>query len=277
MSPSKVAPPLHHERVTAPGADPGSHLVFLHGIFGAGRNWTTVARRLVRERPEWGALLVDVRQHGSSQGFPPPHTLAAAAADVGRLIVASEHAVRGVLGHSFGGKVALELVRGVGAAAVLETLWVVDSTPEARAPGGSAWAVLAALRKAPGPFRDRAAGGVALLAQSVPESVARWMATNLEERMGGWRWRIDATDMEAMLLDFFQVDLWSVVEGPPEELEVHMVKTEESSVLGPAACRRVEEAERRTGRVYLHRIAGGHWVNADNPDALLSLLREKLP
>ena len=136
---------------------------------------------------------------------------------------------------------------------------------------------MAALRKAPGPFRDRAAGGVALLAQSVPESVARWMATNLEERMGGWRWRIDATDMEAMLLDFFQVYLWSVVEGPPEELEVHMVKAEESSVLGPAACRRVEEAERRTGRVYLHRIAGGHWVNADNPDALLSLLREKLP
>ena len=112
MSPSKVAPTLHRERVTASGADPGSHLVFLHGIFGAGRNWATVAHHLVRERPEWGALLVDLRQHGSSQGFPTPHTLAAVAADVGRLILASEHPVRGVLGHSFGGKVALELVRG---------------------------------------------------------------------------------------------------------------------------------------------------------------------
>ena len=103
------------------------------------------------------------------------------------------------------------------------------------------------------------------------------MATNLEEGLGGWRWRIDPADMEAMLLDFFHVDLWFVVEDPPEKLQVRLVKAEESSVLGPAACRRVEEAERRTGRVHLHRIAGGHWVNADNPDALLSLLREKLP
>ena len=187
MSPSKVAPTLHRERVTAPGADPGSHLVFLHGIFGAGRNWATVARHLVRERPEWGALLVDLREHGSSQGFPPPHTLAAVAADVGRLVLASEHPVRGVLGHSFGGKVALELVRGgVGvAAALLETLWVVDSTPEARAPGGSAWSVLAALKSVPGPFQHRAAGVAALQTLGVSEPVARWMATNLEE---GNRW-----------------------------------------------------------------------------------------
>jgi len=274
---SKVALPLHRERVTAPGADPGSHLVFLHGIFGSGRNWATVARRLVRYRPEWGALLVDLRQHGSSRGFSPPHTLAAVAADVRQLIVASEYPVRGVLGHSFGGKVALELVRGEDTDAVLETLWVVDSTPDALAPGGSAWDVVAALERAPGPFQDHVAGVAALKAQKVSEPVARWMATNLEERMGGWRWRIDLADMEAMLRDFCQVDLWSVAEDPLENLHVHMVKAEESSALGPAACLRLEEAERRTGRVHLHRIAGGHWVNEDNPDALVSLLLKKLP
>ena len=185
--------------------------------------------------------------------------------------------MRGVLGHSFGGKVALELVRGGAAAAVLETLWVVDSTPEARAPGGSAWSVLAALKRAPGTFQKRAEGVAALQTLGVSEPVARWMATNLEEGMGGWRWRIDPVDMEAMLLDFFEADLWSVAENPPNNLQIHMVKAEESSVLGPASCRLVEEAERSTGRVHLHRIAGGHWVNADNPDALLALLREEFP
>ena len=277
MNQSNLAPLLHRELVTAPDGNPGSHLVFLHGIFGSGRNWTTVARRLVRERPEWGALLVDLRQHGSSQGFPPPHTLASAASDVGRLILASERPVRAVLGHSFGGKVALEFARGGGAAGVLETLWVVDSTPDSRAPGGSAWEVLEALRGAPGPFESRSDGVATLQAQGVPESVARWLVTNLEERKGGWSWRIDPADMEAMLRDFFRADLWSVVEEPPEELEIRLIKAEESSVLSSAACRRVEEAERSTGRVHLHRVAGGHWVNADNPDALLSLLREKLP
>jgi pimeloyl-ACP methyl ester carboxylesterase len=40
----------------------------------------------------------------------------------------------------------------------------------------------------------------------------------------------------------------------------------------------LERAERAAGqRVHLHRIAGGHWVNADNPDALLDLLIEWLP
>ena len=251
--------------------------MFLHGIFGAGRNWTTVARRLVRERPEWGVLLVDLRQHGASRGFPPPHTLASAAADVGRLIMEPEYPVRGVLGHSFGGKVALEVVRAGDAAGLLETLWVIDSTPSARIPGGSAWEVLAALRGAAGPFQNRSDGVSGLQAQGVAEPVARWMATNLEEGEGGWRWRIEAADMEAMLGEFFRADLWSVVEGSPAKLQVHLVKAEESSVLGPEDCRRVEEAERRTERAHLHRISGGHWVNADNPDALLSLLKEQLP
>ena len=137
--------------------------------------------------------------------------------------------------------------------------------------------MLAALKRAPGPFQNRAEGVAALQTLGVPEPVARWMATNLEEGVGGWRWRIDPVDMEAMLLDFFDADLWSVAENPPNNLQVHMVKAEESSVLGPVSCRRVEEAQRRTGRVHLHRIAGGHWVHADNPDALLTLLREELP
>ena len=109
------------------------------------------------------------------------------------------------------------------------------------------------------------------------EAVASWMATNLEEELAGWRWHIDPTDMEAMLVDFLHVDPWSVVESLPEKLQIRLVKAEESSVLGPTACRHVEEAERRTGRVDLHRIAGGYWVNTDNPDALLSLLRGRLP
>jgi hypothetical protein len=69
-----------------------------------------------------------------------------------------------------------------------------------------------------GGSQSRAAGVAALQAQRVAESVARWMATNLEEELAGWRWRIDPTDMEAMFVDFFHVDLWSVVESPSEKL-----------------------------------------------------------
>src|SRR5690606_18639255 len=57
-------PILSHDRVVADGAEPRAWMFVLHGIYGAGRNWASVVRRVVRERPEWGALLVDLRQHG---------------------------------------------------------------------------------------------------------------------------------------------------------------------------------------------------------------------
>ena len=230
---------------------------------------------MVRARPEWGALLIDLRQHGASTGFAPPHTVAAAAPDLPRSPDALGLALRGVLGHSFGGKVALEHARTQGAE--LETLWIVDSTPAARSPGGSAWEMLGALRQAPGPFPDRQAGVAALQALGVAEPVARWMGLNLEQAEGRWAWRLDPDEMEALLRDFFARDLWPVIEDPPAGLEVHLVKAEASSVFDEADCRRADQAGARTGRVHLHRVAGGHWVNADNPDALVALLESGLP
>jgi pimeloyl-ACP methyl ester carboxylesterase len=104
------------------------------------------------------------------------------------------------------------------------------------------------------------------------------MATNLtREDDGRWRWRIDVEDMEALMRDFFEVDAWDVVEAPSEGLHVHLVKAEASSVLDEDACARAESAARTTGRVHLHRVEGGHWLNADNPDALVALLAEWLP
>src|SRR5512142_1296285 len=77
-------PLLSHQLLTATETTPARWLYVLHGIFGAGRNWASIMRRLVRERPEWGAVLVDLREHGRSGGFPPPHTVATAAGDVAR-------------------------------------------------------------------------------------------------------------------------------------------------------------------------------------------------
>src|SRR5690606_18221961 len=78
-------PVLSHSRITGE-REPDRWLLVLHGIYGAGRNWASIARRLVEERPEWGVLLVDLRLHGGSGGFPPPHSLETGAADVGMLV-----------------------------------------------------------------------------------------------------------------------------------------------------------------------------------------------
>jgi esterase len=268
-------PILAHARVAASGRTPERWLLVLHGIYGSGRNWGTVARRLVEARPEWGALLVDLRMHGGSQGFSPPHTLAAAAADVDRLVEHLDFHAAAVLGHSFGGKVALMYAREH--ADELRQVWVMESTPAPRAPEGTAWRMLEAVRALPPEFGSRAEAVEGLVAQGYPQPLAQWMAINLEPDDGRYRWRLELDAVEEMLRDFFRTDLWEVVSSPPEGVELHLVKGTRSDTLDPEAERRVEAAARAGGGVFLHRLEGGHWINADDPDGVVRLLAERLP
>jgi hypothetical protein len=60
-------------------------------------------------------------------------------------------------------------------------------------------------------------------------------------------------------------------------VELHFVKASESNTLEESAAARVEAAGAATGRVFLHRLEGGHWINTDNPEGVLDLLVRNLP
>jgi esterase len=269
---------LHHEKVTAEGGEPANWMYVLHGIFGAGRNWGSVVRRVVRARPEWGALLIDLRQHGSSRDFPPPHTVDAAAADLGQLAAHTGIVPDAILGHSFGGKVALQFAGGAAGAAALTSLrqvWVVDSTPDARSPAGSAWHMLQLVKDMPDRFARREDLVHGLESGGMSAGVAQWMATNLEPSDGGYRWRFDLASLEALLSSFFETDAWPAVESPPAHVSLHFVRATGSDVLSGATLERLRSHV--SARVHLHEVAGGHWVNADNPAAIEALLVQLLP
>jgi pimeloyl-ACP methyl ester carboxylesterase len=92
---------IHHPAAEAPVHPP---LVIAHGLFGSGRNWGVIARRLADSRHVWA---VDMRNHGesprfSSHGYPD---LAADLAEVIRHLGAPVD----LLGHSMGGKAAMHL------------------------------------------------------------------------------------------------------------------------------------------------------------------------
>lgn len=264
---------LNHELQVAPGAAPERWLFVLHGVFGTGRNWATLIRRVIRDRPEWGAVLVDLREHGGSTGFEPPHTLAAAATDLHHLVEDLGIHSDAVLGHSFGGKVALEYARQ--APGGLDQVWVIDSTPDSMPPGGSAAAMLRVVRRHPGPFASRDELVRALVGEGVETGIAQWMATNLESIAGEFSWRLDFDAIDDLLQDFFRTDLWDIVEAPAGP-RLHFVKAESGSVITEQATARIEAAGQANGRVSLHRVTGGHWLNVDNPDAVARLLTELL-
>ncbi len=271
LTPLPTMPILSHDRVTADGADPTRFMFMAHGIYGSGRNWTSVARRFVRARREWGVYLIDLRMHGESQGFSEPHTIQACADDLDALAEHLDLSPDAILGHSFGGKVALLFA----AQSAPDHVWVVDSPPGVRPPSGSAWEMLAMLRKHPGPFADRDAGIAAIQSAGFVRPVAQWMATNLAPRPdGSLEWRLDVDALEALARDFFQTDAWPIIEAPPADTHIHVVKAEESGAIDESDCARIEEAGTANGRVSLHRVPGGHWVNADAPDALHDLLME---
>ncbi|MEX2281154.1 MAG: alpha/beta hydrolase [Gemmatimonadota bacterium] len=260
---------LHHESIISDSA-PGQYFYILHGIFGAGRNWASIARRLVKARPDWGARLIDLRQHGASQGFAGPHTLEAAAIDLVELARELGELPVGILGHSFGGKVALQYARDHGE--LLQQLWIIDSTPDARPPSGSAWGMLEIVRSLPDRFAARQDLVTALSEKGLALNTAQWMATNLEHIADGYRWRFDLDAMEELLLSFFQTDLFDVIENPPGEVQLHIVKATQSSVLSPESIARIRAIALKNERVHYHEVEGGHWLNADNPDALQQLL-----
>ncbi len=266
------------EPILEPGSDVRTWLYFLHGFYGAGRNWRSVARRVVDARPRWGAVLVDLCLHGRSRGSGPPHTVMACASNV-------RSSARGqvgppataLLGHSFGGKVALSYLRAPpDDMPVPRQIWVVDSTPSARVPGGSATRMLGVVRSLPESFASRSEAVAGLVEAGFAEPVALWMTTNLERSGERYVWRLDFEALEELLEDFFRTDLWDVVEDPPVGAEIRFIRASDSDILTESDCERVREAGRHRP-VHLHVVEGGHWLNADNPEALVRLLVDHLP
>jgi pimeloyl-ACP methyl ester carboxylesterase len=265
--------PLAHNVLTAKGATPTRAFLVLHGILGSRSNWRTIARRLVEAQPDWAAVLVDLRMHGDSIGFPPPHTLAAAATDVRALVDSLALPVRAVLGHSFGGKVSLALVeedaRGI------ETLLLVDSMPGAREGGRgseSTLAVVAMLRALPARYASRERFVEDVVARGHTEGMAQWLAMNLEPDGDGYRLRLDLDAIESLLEDYFARDLWHVVEAPVEGLSIDVIIGGASPVYDAADRARAERAAASSANVHVHVIEhAGHWVHVDAPDALVRI------
>ncbi len=97
------APSLHATEV----GDAGPRVVFLHGLFGQGRNFTQIAKALL---PDLRSVLVDLPNHGRSAWTDSVdyEVVADAVATWLRTTYDGEPASH-VVGHSMGGKVAMAL------------------------------------------------------------------------------------------------------------------------------------------------------------------------
>src|SRR5687768_1398273 len=93
----------------AVGETAARHLVMLHGIYGRGRNWQGIARALTAARPEYVCWLVDLPYHGESAAGTHGDTIAGIAEDVDGWLSINGVTADAILGHSYGGKIALAM------------------------------------------------------------------------------------------------------------------------------------------------------------------------
>lgn len=107
---------------TIHGDAAGTPVLIAHGLYGSGRNWGVIAKRLSTERR---VITVDMRNHGHSD-WSDDHSYPAMADDLAQVI---DHigAPMDVVGHSMGGKAAMMLA--LTRPDVLRSLIVADIAP----------------------------------------------------------------------------------------------------------------------------------------------------
>ena len=281
----------HHSSVTAPGAVPAQWMLVLHGIYGSGANWRTFAAKLVERQPDWGLILVDLRMHGRSQDAPPPHTVAAAAADLGALrdvLARDGKRVRAIAGHSFGGKVALAYRASPAGADLLHT-WVLDASPTAfpaamDSTSNTVLQVLRMLAALPPRFASRSAFVAHVTGQGFAPMLANWLAMNLEsapagastgDLAGGYVMRLDPAIMEALLRDFHGFDAWPALASGPGI--AHVIIAGASNTVGGTDRQRLDALIAAGAAVTVDVIPGAsHWLHIDALDTLLDLVARVL-
>jgi esterase len=240
-------------------AGQGDSVVLLHGLFGSARNFGAVQQQLARR---CRVIALDLRNHGAS-----PHDgdmrYAAMAADVLQTLDGLAALPATLLGHSMGGKVAMQAALTQPDA--VARLIVADIAPVAYPPHHRAIAeAMAALPLSPGMTRAQAGSA---LSEAVPDAAMRAFLLQNLELGAAPAWRIGLTEIIAAL---------PVIEGWQTPADARYGG---STIFMAGAASDYIRAEHRPAIRTLFPNArfvtlknAGHWLHAENPSGFVAVV-----
>jgi pimeloyl-ACP methyl ester carboxylesterase len=258
----------------------GPHVVFVHGLFGQGKNWTTIAKGLADAHR---VTLVDLPNHGHS-----PWTDRVDYLDMAEMLATElEHLGEPVtlVGHSMGGKVAMQLA--LRRPELLRALVVVDIAPvEYPLQGGRTddpdeeaspfAAFIEAMRTMDLDALTTRIDADAALRTAVPSRMVRSFLLQSLVREGsggeGWRWRLNLELLERDL-----GELRGFPEPPPGAAYGGPVLW----IAGANSAYVLDDDRPHMDALFpatrLVRIKNaGHWVHSEQPEVFLETLRRFL-
>ena len=259
----------HHSPQT-----PSNEVWILHGILGSRQNWARFARLLSEANPQLSLLTIDLRCHGESAGFSGPHTVNACAQDLSRL-ACSRGGPSVIIGHSFGGKVALTYAASH--PLNLRMVWTLDSPLDATPqPGHSeVLRLIETCAQAPLPIHSRAALSEWFIERGFARGVAQWMTTNLKRSPEGLLWKFDLEGMRALITDYWQVDGWALLREISQSVSLNLLRAERGMRWSEEATARVARVAPQARAPLL--VNSGHWVHIDQLEALIEMIGDLSP
>ncbi|MFT8719376.1 alpha/beta fold hydrolase [Acetobacter sp.] len=239
-----------------------SPVVFLHGLFGRGRNFGFFQRRLADTHRTFA---LDLRNHGESPHGPMDYPTMAE--DVFETLKSLNATPAIIVGHSMGGKTAMMLA--LHHPEIVSKLLVADIAPGEGgfSQGHDLAAKLAAL---PLPAHLTRADADALLAQVITEPEVRNLMMQNLELGDNPHWTIGIHEIAAAMqaiVGWPEIPQGTQYDGPTEFVAGGL-----SHYIQPA---NYPEMKRLFPHYRLKIIEGaGHWVHAEKPNDFLEILNE---
>ena len=243
----------------------GPDFVVLHGLFGSGKNWRSFAGSLEDDFQVW---TLDARNHGDS-----PHADSMSyqqmAEDVARFFVENELENVVLLGHSMGGKTAMQLALQFPDR--IAALIVVDIAPVCYDHLHKQLKLIEAMQELHIAVEMSRSEIEKKLALKIPEKrLLSFLMTNLNRQNGQFQWRIGLEQIAAGMQELLNYpELKSVFKGP-----VQFIGGENSAYLKfeyHALIRKYFPESRIT---MLENC--GHWLHVEQPVAFQKTVNEFL-
>ena len=247
-------------------------MVFAHGLFGQGRNWTQIGKALAD--PAAGrthrVLLVDLPHHGRSS-WDDGFDYLTVADQVAGLLSADDPVA--LVGHSLGGKVAMVLA--LRHPELVERLCVVDVSPVPYDRLSQFEGFVAAMRGLDLGSLERRDDADAALADAVPDPTVRsFLLQNLRREGDGWRWQVNLDVLGAALPEIGGWPEERLAGTAPYGGPVLWVAGERSDYVTPAYAEAMDRWFPSNRLVTVKRA--GHWVHSEQQQVFLEVLRRFL-
>ncbi|MFW5474486.1 alpha/beta fold hydrolase [Knoellia sp. CPCC 206450] len=253
----------------------GPRIAFLHGLFGQGRNWSTIAKALAGPSGDGArCTLVDLPDHGRSP-WTQEFSFESYAASVASTLRASDEGPWVVVGHSLGGKVAMTLA--LTEPELVAKLVVVDIAPKDYVNLDRFTGYMAEMQRLPlGELRDRADAEARF--EEPDPGVKAFLLQNLRREGTSWRWQ---ANLELFVADAARGHHSVIADFPFAPGDVEPYAGPVLWIAGSES-RYIKDEDSVTMRALFPRVrqltvkGASHWVHSDAPAVVIEALRRVL-